>query len=90
SSKEDSETETEQENDFEDSSSIRNTGLLDDIELENTLVFNNDSNFPETLYKAKDAMLFKKTIIQFVVCEKCHFLTNLESIFNNSQASFSE
>ncbi|CAG8734531.1 4302_t:CDS:1, partial [Cetraspora pellucida] len=54
------------------------------------LVFNNDSNFLETLYKAKDAISFKKTIIQFVVCEKCHFLTNLESISNNSQASCSE
>ncbi|KAF0332932.1 hypothetical protein F8M41_018253 [Gigaspora margarita] len=140
---------TEQENNFEDSSSIRETGLLDDIELEDSnieeetilsfksaktytqpnskyipysillntfkdsfnltiqwvllwifsfqqaftlpytaiiallifikaLVFNDDSNFPEILYKAKDAISFKKTIIQFVVCEKCHFLTNLE------------
>ncbi|CAG8824188.1 36131_t:CDS:2, partial [Gigaspora margarita] len=46
------------------------------------LVFNNVSNFPETLYKAKDAISFNKTIIQFVVY---HFLTNLESISNNSQ-----
>ncbi|RIB26743.1 hypothetical protein C2G38_2162617 [Gigaspora rosea] len=117
SSEEDSET--EQENDFEDLSSIRDTGLLDNIELEDNdieeetilsfktftlpytaitallifikaLVFNDDSNFPETLYKAKDAMSFKKTIIQFIVCEKCHFLTNLESISDNSQASCSE
>ncbi|CAG8804516.1 9657_t:CDS:2, partial [Gigaspora margarita] len=112
-------SETEQENDFEDSSSIRDTGLLDDIELEDSdiesetilsfktftlpytaitallifikaLVFNDDSNFSETLYKAKDAISFKKTIIQFVVCEKYHFLTNLESISDNSQASCSE
>ncbi|CAG8524517.1 13091_t:CDS:2 [Dentiscutata heterogama] len=32
----DSETETEQENNFKDSLSIRNTGLLDDIELEDS------------------------------------------------------
>ncbi|CAG8801407.1 23015_t:CDS:2, partial [Racocetra persica] len=30
------------------------------------LVFNDDLNFPETLYKAKDAISFKKTIIQFI------------------------
>ncbi|CAG8836103.1 4744_t:CDS:2, partial [Gigaspora margarita] len=112
-------SETEQENDFEDLSSIRDTGLLDDIELEDSnieeetilsfktftlpytaitallifikaLVFNDDPNFSETLYKAKDAMSFKKTIIQFIVYKKCHFLTNLESISDNSQANCSE
>ncbi|CAG8615205.1 15468_t:CDS:2 [Dentiscutata erythropus] len=36
SSEEDSETETKQENDFEDSLFIRDTGLLDDIELEDS------------------------------------------------------
>ncbi|CAG8706543.1 2658_t:CDS:2, partial [Racocetra persica] len=49
------------------------------------LVFGNNSDFLETLYKAKDAISFKKTIIQFVVYEKCYFLTNLEIISNNSQ-----
>ncbi|CAG8670511.1 9119_t:CDS:2 [Dentiscutata erythropus] len=122
SSKEDSETETKQENDFKDSLSIRDTGLLDDIELEDSdieeetiLSFKNTKTYTQpnskyilysilsntfkdsfnltiqwTLYKAKDAMSFKKTIIQFVVCEKYYFLTNLESISNNSQASCSE
>ncbi|CAG8847902.1 4999_t:CDS:2, partial [Gigaspora margarita] len=54
------------------------------------LVFNDDSNFPEILYKAKDAMSFNKTIIQFVVCQKCQFLTNVKNISNNLQPGFEE
>ncbi|CAG8849227.1 9631_t:CDS:2, partial [Gigaspora margarita] len=47
-----------------------------------SLAFNNDLDFPETLYKAKNAILSKKTIIQFAICEKCHSLTNLDNISN--------
>ncbi|CAG8787374.1 2551_t:CDS:2, partial [Cetraspora pellucida] len=97
--------ESEQENNL---FSIKDTGLLDNIELEDSdeeeitftlpytaittllifikaLVFEDDSKFPETLYKAKSAMSFKKPTIQFAICEKCHYLTNIESISDNSQ-----
>jgi predicted nucleic acid-binding Zn ribbon protein len=30
-------------------------------------------------------MSFKKPTIQFAICEKCHYLTNIESISDNSQ-----
>ncbi|CAG8727100.1 15322_t:CDS:2, partial [Cetraspora pellucida] len=49
------------------------------------LVFEDDLNFSKTLYKAKNAMSFKKPTIQFAICEKCHYLTNIESISDNSQ-----